>query len=396
METNIEAIEFLKYLQEKHIQINKKTIRKFNSKDFFNYIKLELENNPNKDILFNALKSVGDKKSNIVLQTEYEDYACYNILFDVSNSIENIKDNVLKYQKIKQQPDRRLFFGIVQCDFLCAEIHYINNEVLIVLTSGFFHFAFRLAEILSLIFPLCREIDELQGEFSVETKDIIAELNRNANIKTMFCDLMLTCLFNDDPAKSIGIKLLPHKQLFSGIIHSSFISFIYAHEYSHYLLGHFNKIKDRYCGNTIFDSNGWEEEYSADILGVLLTLAANNENNTSYITNIIGIILCLKCFEFLDKLDCLRSDNKFGNKGTHPPATARLQRIIDFIDNQLSHSNEEIFPLLIDILDYLWDNFEMYFKSIQQYYNETDRNILDQDLDYVQDLMFGLTTSDNT
>jgi len=406
---DLSAIELLEYLQKNYITKsgNSPPVQHENYKDntaFGEHINNLFEGKPDKENIINRMRFESENRRTVSLPTKYQDDLQYRELLDIYNLIMKEKEGVLDFFGITHLSSEKPTFGTVELDLISAEICCHNNEFLILVSSGVFHYAYRLSAILSMIFPFKERIDELQGVFSIDIDEVKNNFNNNPIIITLFCDLMVVTLFKENPAKSIAIQTNnAHSSMLAAQLYESFLSFVFSHEMAHFFHNHFSENKKLVKSLDDLDVNGfaqamynWNQEFEADSLGCAFTLATLQYNNSDPIKHMIGIISCVKSFEFFEGFQQIRNKEKVFSP-THPPSNMRVKFLLDRFFNEKTFVYEsEFLNIIIGIFDFLWERFMVFYTAMEKRFDEKNERVLDQDFDYIQRLMLGLTKPDET
>lgn len=292
--------------------------------------------------------------------TEYQNPRQYDTIKKYIDLIDEIKNDVLDSEKItnRQIP----IWGTVNMYQFSAQILPPQDSIgnIILLSSGVMTYALLISKIITKSFPITRNNGEMSIE--IDTDAIISNVEENPEIKLRFVDLMMSYLLTGQPVKARQYMMERFLNYIATPIIVGFECFIVAHEYSHYLLGHLDK--KIYNTEQVISSNlkveeiihNWEDEISADTLGIKLAVKAIEKSQLNRDLGLIGIFVCFKSFDLFERLNSIsRDDNMEGAifSETHPPAIRRIQNFMETITkdgnvNYLIHTVDTL-------INYLWD-----------------------------------------
>lgn len=159
--------------------------------------------------------------------------------------------------------------------------------------------------------------------------------------------------------------------LLAAELFNSALLFVFAHEYSHYVLNHFSK-QPLILNNNFKNKNcilQWEKEYDADLLGMRIALSGRPY------TKLIGIFMALE--------GCSLSEvHSFNAEGSHPSLSNRVAAIRNYArHNNFSPIQRYAFEMLIEPL-------AVQFQQFLEYMTNTKRTFSDNNLDEVQQIIY--------
>lgn len=292
--------------------------------------------------------------------TEYQNPRQYDTIKKYIDLIDEIKHEILNSEKIQ---DKSIpVWGTVNMYQFSAQILPPQENVgnIILLSSGLMTYALLISKVIAKSFPIIRN----NGEMSIEiNKDaIISNVKKNPEIELRFIDLMLSYLLTGEPIRARQYMMEKFLNYVATPMIVGFECFIVAHEYSHYLLGHLDKkiynIKQIISSNIKVEEiiHNWEDELSADTLGIKLAIKAIEKSQWNRDLGLVGIFVCFKSFDLFERLNSIsRNDdvNRVVFSETHPPVISRIQNFLEILPED---GNIDYLILTIDILiDYLWN-----------------------------------------
>ncbi len=380
-QSQLSAKELLEKLQIEYIKMNTHDIpnhEAYSSVSFLNTIakKACKKYDINVDEMLDNLTT---KLESIVLNTKYQDPLEYMLLCDIVKDIENVKQAVFENTGILNM--NMPFFGTVQSFNFAANVRSVNfNENLIVISSGLFTFANLISKIIAHSLPFVSE-ENGRMKFSANSNVVVDNIQNNKAIKARFFDLMLACIFTNQPPCARQYFPEPKVVGISAMFLQAFETFVVAHEYAHSALGHLDAKNIQSVSKiTLHDNsvisyalNNWSDEVMADTIGAGLTLAVMSTKGFDEFLSMAGIIICTNSFELFEKMELLRSNKCDGIKisVTHPPSKMRREALEEFYykdsDTSLFQTIDKIFEVLwfefVSFLNIIKPRFEKMFKS---------------------------------
>lgn len=307
------------------------------------------------------------KKVNSI--TEYQNPRQYETIKKYVDLIEEIKHEVLDNEKILNRPIP--VWGTVNMQQFSAQILPPQESIgnIILLSSGIMTYALLISKIIAKSFPITRNNGEISIE--IDRDAIVSNIEKNPEIELRFIDLMLSYLLTGEPVRARQYMMEPFLNYIATPIIVGFECFIVAHEYSHYLLGHLDKkicnIKQIIPSNLKIEEiiHNWEDELSADTLGIKLAIKAIEESKLNRDLGLVGIFACLKSFDLFERLNSIGRNediNKNIFSETHPPAISRIQNFMEILTKE---GNVDYLILLIDtLINHLWDKMLLVIDEI--------------------------------
>lgn len=354
----MDAKEYLSYLQ---IGYGKKKVFEEDFDSYAEWLKTEGLSDSEIKIIISKAKASRSKE----LPSHYQNPISYSIIENILNEIKEFTRILPKelFPSINKNASLPIW-GTIDLGAFVAEVKSPDNESVIIVSEYVFHFAKQLSKIVSLLF---KQIDnpgkQSEDSFSLERSDIGEQINKDGHIVSAFCDLILAttlgasidkCVYEKNTVLSLGFEY-------------SFIHFIVAHEYAHYILNHQSCVymKDLGFDKVSMIIYDWVSEFEADEVGYILCSGAIKDTFKGDIIHAtIGVILCFYAIELFEKLDTLKGKE---HNCSHPPARLRINKLINnFFSGDDLKQAIPMFNDIMDALDYLWDHFlEIY----EQYKN---------------------------
>lgn len=334
--------------------------------------------------------------NSLVLKTKYQSKWVYQIMVDIMQSIEEIKDQVFKETLInKDMP----CFGSVHYGMFSAEVCSPQcSDKLIIISDGLFIFAHLISKVVAQMFP----IGEDAGNFSFDKNRMKEHINNSPEIKLRFFDVMLACLYTNESPKARQYVMHSGWNDMLDLIRDSFETFVIGHEYAHAALGHLenkniNEVKDLEDWDNVDESeigqiiHNWDEELQADIVGAGLTIQVMRKRGIAPVLGALGIIVCTKSFDLFEKLDCLRAgespEKKRKFSKTHPPGEVRQRAVIELY---FKDEDAELFTAVCDMIDYLWNEFEEFYRMLKSDIIKKDIDIREVPFFLIQHILYKL------
>lgn len=292
--------------------------------------------------------------------TEYQNPRQYETIKKYTDLIDEIKHEILNSEKISNKSIP--VWGTVNMHQFSAQILPPQENVgnIILVSSGLMTYALLISKVIAKSFPIIRNNGEMSIEIDKDT--IISNVKKNPEIELRFIDLMLSYLLTGEPIRARPYMMEQFLNYVATPMIVGFECFIVAHEYSHYLLGHLDKkiydIKPVVSSNIKVEEiiHNWEDELSADTLGIRLTIKAIEKSQLNRDLGLVGIFACFKSFDLFERLNFIsRNDDikKVIFSETHPPVISRIQNFMKILPED---GKGDYLILTIDILiDYLWN-----------------------------------------
>lgn len=252
-------------------------------------------------------------------------------------------------------------YGTLERSTHNASVSIVNGEPLITINEGLIELLRGLSDLVS--------ANMLYGIYdTVIQHDIIRH----------YIDFIVCSLFyKNKPAANLwaldnNIKEMDESFIsLSTDMFNSALLFVFAHEYSHYILKHFsnqplilkNNFKKKNC------KLQWEKEFDADLLGMRIALSGRP------FTKLIGIFMALE--------GCSLSEvYSFNTEDSHPSLPNRVAAIRNYAEhNNFSPIQRYAFEMLIEPM-------AVQFKQFLKYMTNTKRPIKDNNLDEVQRIVY--------
>lgn len=295
--------------------------------------------------------------------SKYEIPGWSYLLKSFARGLDNIKHKILNEFNIEPRPIP--LFGSLDLGTFAAEIRSpINNEVVILITSDLFTFANLFSKSIAMATPYENSGERI--EFSLRLDSIQKNLQTSDSI-TRFSDLMLACLYDEQISYARPYVLQDRTALlFADILRDAFEMFVFAHEYSHWILGHLDNGGKREIHNLngmYIDSiaKNWQEEFEADFFGAILTIEMMKQKDIDSSLSFLGIVNCIKAFEVFERVDAMKTKKKSTFSETHPSATMR----IEMLKKRILFDNEEMDVSHIgSLVDELWRKFSNIYDAL--------------------------------
>lgn len=389
--SKLSAIEFLELVQYEYLKRKGKST--VDTYDFsLEGITKTFHNNPIAIKYFEEINGLLEEElNNTILITKYQDPLIYKLLSDIFKEINDVKDYVFEGIEIiaKESP----IFGTVDFDMFSAEVCRSDcDDILILISSGLFTYANLISKIVVSALPLVGN-DRNHNMFSTKSEDVFNNIKNNKNILTRFFDLMLACLYTNEPPRAKPYFINSEYDSFCQIVRHSFETFVVAHEYSHFMLGH---LKDSHEKNIIkIDSSdiehiyhNWNDELQADLYGAMLTLHIMRSKGYDLHLGMLGIVVCIKSLELFEKLSAMRANSEYDLNelsSTHPPAYIREKSIINTL---FENEENELFSTISSVIDSFWDEFKKFYIIMQDFLEKSGIDLGEDEFYVIQDLMY--------
>lgn len=298
--------------------------------------------------------------------TEYQNPGQYLTIQKYIRLIDEVKDEILDNEHIPVRPVP--IWGTVNMFQFSAQILPPSESVdnIILLSSGMMTYALLICKVIAKSLPIKNENDHVN--VTIDKRLIVDQLSPELELR--FIDLMLSYLFTGEATRARQYMIDRNAYLLTTPMIVAFECFVICQEYSHYLLGHLDKkifdVKQLISSKVEIDEiiHNWNEEISADSLGIKLTLRALEKSGLNKDLVLVGIFSCLKSFELFERLTQIfeKGDSNLLFSKTHPPA---ITRILNFHEIALKSDYSLYLISAINLLiDHLWKRMQITLKEI--------------------------------
>jgi len=173
-------------------------------------------------------------------------------------------------------------------------------------------------------------------EFKIGVRDVTERIEANPEVAGRFANIIITYADTGSLAQA-GLHLMPPGYFrLSSQLQIALVYFVLGHEYAHILLGHLDTARKGVLPATEAEAleYSWQQELSADRMGMVLSINACIEHNSMDIYNgFLGIGLYFDALDVMDRAVSLlqTGDENARQLGSHPPSDLRKQRLRDFL-----------------------------------------------------------------
>lgn len=293
---------------------------------------------------FSALLDIYE---NYPVPTKYQDPYAYKLIYDIAERIYRDKDNM-----------KMPVFGTAEIDTISAEIRSAGGEFQIILFSNAI---FVLSDLIcKIIISFIYVKNEDNEGILTDKKTILNRMRANRDAVLHFCDILLCYQMTNNviAAKHFSGDKSYHNMV--TVFSSYFEIFVFAHEFSHHLLGHMESEKsmgfiayEEYL-NVEQISRSWNQELMADLNAALIIISLLLQDHYPVPQGLIGVVICLNTLEILEQTkDALNSckKGKYRYPNTHPPSEVRKDNII----TNLRYDYPQI-TIIADIINFIFEN----------------------------------------
>lgn len=321
-----------------------------------------------KNLMFESIK-----KCSKDLPTQYQDPNMYFLLDSIFKRINEAACEMS--ESVELTFPEKITYGTVHEQFAArVESCDCKGDYLLMVSDCVFMFANLLSKSMGLLLmDDAKENKEGAFSYSLSKEAISNALQNNFNAIIRFTDLVLAYIVTGQASMAKqytpGIKLAAITEL----IRDSYELFVVGHEYSHILLGHFqrNPSENKFKSEVSVDEdkkyivNNWIDEHSADYLSTFLTIKAMK--GFDFVSSYMGIDICLITLIILERISVLLgigSDNT-----SHPPAELRRDLIFKFLLKE-NEDIKSIYEINTFIVDSLWDRCMYIITEINDFYEK--------------------------
>lgn len=300
-----------------------------------------------------------EKVKEAILPTKYQSSLFYRYIQPsiepISQLIDRSNSFVFFGKKIEFQPIP--LYGTLELDKHDAFIAMADDEPLIVINEGLIN--------LLMEFSVLAVANMLYGQTNTEKREIIIR---------HYIDFIICSLFYKN--KLAAIPWMLHNEVdeyfipFQVEVFETAIRFVFAHEYSHLVLGHIGTLKTVEINSAMvnLEHYNWMQEYDADLLGTRFALAGRP------ITRFLGVFLALESLSL--------SDTYKHNSANHPPIYKRVAAIRKFAKNSGYNAvSRYMFEMIIEPL-------AIQVNLFLQYLIERGKKIEKDNVDEIQNIIY--------
>ncbi|PFY96970.1 hypothetical protein COL57_15845 [Bacillus wiedmannii] len=297
--------------------------------------------------------------------TVYESPYYYQVMMDLLEKVESASKE-LGFTI----PDRPIIgtlpTGKIQA---MASRHPISNEHTIIFEYELFSFANLLSKSLLSSLPVKSENGVVS--FSTDLDDIVNGIAKDQTGLHKFFDVLVSYLFYGRP--SLAEQYNPDKNIMilNALIVNSMELFVMGHEYSHILLDHTNKSKEKKTNvysqsinELIFQ---WEDEFEADGLSFIMIMEMISQNKLFDLSlQYVGVDFFFSCLSIMDRAVSLVLHGKEVVKldDSHPPVDERREYIRYLLKRLAGEEKAESAILLAKVYQMVLENYYQQSKPI--------------------------------
>lgn len=323
------------------------------------------------DFVAEIRKAISDESERSA--SEYEHVGSYFILQQL------IRDLRTSIDEFKLELCKEPIFGTLPSGNINGvALSFSNSRYwLIVFEVGLFGFANLFCKAVANAFPSVGDKQDEKLTFSIEPHMVVEEIENNPDLIKKFADVLFSYVIEGDPHQAE--PYLPKKDRIP-LIHllcRGMELFVVGHEYGHCLAGHLERINEVELSSAPDRPNSevWEKEYEADIIGAMLTIKTLQRDRFDLALSIAGIEMWFICVHVVEQaVGILSGGSSNASKSvSHPPALDRRDTIRMILREQFDSDFEDACRLgenLSNVVEIMWSKL---IPLAQQLYRDGHR-----------------------
>lgn len=274
-------------------------------------------------------------------------------------------------------PPRPLFgtLPLRQFNAMAIQVPGVRTR-LVAFQHGVFGFVNLICKAVAACFPT-EDGNEKGLVFSTDFEQISAGLQADPTPIARMADFLWAYVYDGDPHRAKPYVAHAPAMHLAQILRQTGETFVMAHEYGHLAAGHLDRGKDRrsVCadGDTESDviSMNWDQEFSADAIGLVLTLTTiDHVHQVNPSLSFAGIDLIFSSMQLVDRALSVAMHGDVVDRpatASHPPSLDRQTVIRELlpqlVGDELTPDAISLADVTVKIMESMWESIEPRFKA---------------------------------
>jgi hypothetical protein len=307
------------------------------------------------------------KLKEIKLPTRYEDPLFYQLMLELSDNIREAL-NFLYKGDTRSNVTLPLFGTLPMGDINARSISLsMIDEYLLVFEDQLFVFCNLLSKLLAIAFPI-KSIRQVQGRrdphvtFSTDYNDIEKNISENKQIQQRFQELVLAYLLKGRPSSAPRYLLDRQYVQRAFTLRRSMELFILGHEYGHVIFNHHKDppVVSNIGGQKVNEiKHSWMQEFEADSLGLVLTIAALKQHGIDFYLSCEGAELFFSAIDIISRgrsiINTGQEENRSKDTGSHPPPANRRMTLRELVKRLYGDRAADLGIIVEKTINKLWE-----------------------------------------